>query len=109
MKYVSMDRKTGKLITDHQHIKQSIEDILTTPFRTRVMRRDYFSETFELIDQPQNAATRLRLMAAIITALTVWEPRVTIKKVEIIEGGLAGKLHVNLTSERNEIFEVRYG
>ncbi|KZN43996.1 GPW/gp25 family protein [Pseudoalteromonas luteoviolacea] len=109
MNYVSLNRKTGCLITDAAHIQQSIEDILTTPIGTRVMRRDYGSELFQLLDQPHNGATRLRIMAAIITALTIWEPRVTIKQVELSQPELTGKLQINLVTDRNERIEVQYG
>ncbi|MGL4827152.1 MAG: GPW/gp25 family protein, partial [Vibrionaceae bacterium] len=47
-----MNRFTGYSISELQHIKQSIQDILTTPLGSRVMRRDYGSAIFELIDQP---------------------------------------------------------
>lgn len=109
MNYLSMNRKTGCLITDTAHIQQSIEDILTTPLGTRVMRRNYGSELFELIDQPHTGANRLRIMAAIITALTLWEPRVTIKQVELSAPDLTGKLHINIMTDRNERIEAHYG
>lgn len=108
MKYVSLNRKTGCLVTETAHIQQSIEDILTTPIGTRVMRRDYGSELFQLLDQPHNGATRLRIFAAIITALTIWEPRVTIKQVELSAPDLNGKLQINLVTDRNERIEVQY-
>ncbi|AZZ98007.1 GPW/gp25 family protein [Pseudoalteromonas sp. R3] len=109
MKYMSLNRKTGALVAGNAHIQQSVEDILTTPIGTRVMRRNYGSELFELIDQPHNGATRLRAMAAIITALTIWEPRVTIKQVELSIPDLNGKLQINLITDRNDRIEVQYG
>ena len=51
------------------------------------MRRDYGSELFYLIDQPQHQATRLRLMAAAVQALINWEPRITITRVDVLGGG----------------------
>lgn len=109
MNYVSLNRKTGCLITETALIQQSIEDILTTPIGTRVMRREYGSELFQLLDQPHNGANRLRVMAAIITALTIWEPRVTIKQVELSTPDLNGQLQINLVTDRNERLEVQYG
>ena len=73
---------TGRTIGDLAHIWQSVRDILTTPVGSRVMRRDYGSLVPELIDQPMNPATRLRLMSASVSALVRWEPRLRISSVQ---------------------------
>lgn len=109
-----MNRFTGSSISELQHIKQSIQDILTTPLGSRVMRRDYGSSIFELIDQPQTPSLRLQLMAAVVTALTHWEPRIKINEVEVVSGGINGALQFNLTAEHvasaNRVsLEVAYG
>ena len=49
------------------------------------MRRTYGSEIFSLIDQPQHGATRLRLMAATVHALTLWEPRIRITSQQPVQ------------------------
>ncbi|ELI8163633.1 GPW/gp25 family protein, partial [Yersinia enterocolitica] len=74
--YLGMSRNTGRAITDADHISQSIADILITPVGSRVMRRTYGSLLSELIDQPQNPALRLQIMAASYSAILRWEPRV---------------------------------
>ena len=66
MNWLGMNAESGRAISETAHILQSVRDILTTPIGTRVMRRDYGSEIFSLIDQPQHGATRLRLMAATV-------------------------------------------
>ncbi|MGL4578829.1 MAG: GPW/gp25 family protein [Shewanella xiamenensis] len=109
-----MNRFTGQGISESQHISQSIQDILTTPLGSRVMRRDYGSAIFELIDQPQSAAVKLQLMAAAVIALTRWEPRIRITEIEIISGGSDGKVQFNLVTDRIDTqraqsFEVIYG
>lgn len=78
-----MDRQTGRTITGLEHLRQSITDIITTPIGSRVMRRDYGSRVPELIDHPDNSATRTRLHAAIATALMRWEPRVKLMRIGI--------------------------
>lgn len=78
MKWSGMSRSTGLAITDSDHIGQSIEDILTTPVGSRVMRREYGSEIFKLIDAPMNGVTKMRLMAATVMAIINWEPRVKV-------------------------------
>jgi len=77
-----MNATTGAALGDLDHIQQSIRDILTTRIGTRTMRRSYGSIVPELIDQPTNPATQLRLMAATVMAIIRWEPRVLITKVQ---------------------------
>jgi phage baseplate assembly protein W len=78
---IGMDRTTGKLLSGEAHLAQSIGDILSTPIGTRVGRRDYGSLLPALIDQPYNAALRIRLFAATAVALLRWEPRIALKRV----------------------------
>lgn len=96
MTWVGMNKDTGRKITELDHIRQSVADILTTPVGTRVMRRDYGSQIFELIDQPQNDAIRLKLMAATVIALLRWEPRLLIEQVHISTPSLSGALIIGL-------------
>ena len=57
MNWRGMNADTGRTLSETAHILQSVRNILTTPIGTRVMRRDYGSEIFSLIDQPQHGAT----------------------------------------------------
>lgn len=82
-----MSRTTGRRLSEVEHIRQSIVDILTTPLGSRVMRRDYGSLLPELIDRPQNAATDLLLMAATVDAIMRWEPRLRINTVQAYRDG----------------------
>lgn len=78
VRYSGMNASSGHAITDNEHIAQSIGDILLTPIGSRVMRRAYGSQLFNLIDQPvDNAITKLRVMSAIYSALYLWEPRIS--------------------------------
>ena len=70
-----IDASTGKSISGLAHLRQSVRDILTTPIGTRVMRRDYGSRLYRLVDAPMNDATHLDMMAATYEALETWEPR----------------------------------
>ena len=81
-----MNRTTGAAISGLEHLRQSVGDILSTPIGSRVMRRDYGSLIPELIDQPLNPATRLRLMSAAVSALVRWEPRIRISSVRFSVG-----------------------
>lgn len=76
------DSKTGKAISGLDHLKQSIRDILTTPVGSRVMRRDYGSRLFSLVDAPMNQTTKVDLYAATAEALRKWEPRLKVTSVK---------------------------
>lgn len=72
---------TGKALSGIDHLRQSITDILTTPIGSRVMRREYGSNLFQLVDAPMNRSTAMDLMAATVDALERWEPRIRVTKV----------------------------
>jgi len=100
---IGMDAATGAQLEGEQHLAQSIADILTTPIGTRVMRRDYGSLLFELIDAPFNAATRLLMHAATAVALNRWEPRLRISRVDIRPGDAPGKVLLGLEGRRTDV------
>lgn len=77
-----MNKATGRVLTDTDHLQQSIADILLTPIGSRVMRRSYGSRLLQLISQPYVTATVLQVYAAIADALRQWEPRFSLKKVQ---------------------------
>jgi phage baseplate assembly protein W len=95
-----MNAGTGAAIDGNAHLAQSIVDILSTPIGSRVMRRDYGSLLFELIDMPFNAATRALLHAATAIALGRWEPRLLLRRVLISKGAVAGAVDVRIEGER---------
>ena len=80
---MGMSRTTGALLSPDDHLRQSIYDLLMTPLGSRILRRDYGSLLPFLIDQPANQATKLKLMAAIATAIVKWEPRVKVRQVQL--------------------------
>jgi phage baseplate assembly protein W len=73
---------TGKRLSGIDHLYQSITDILTTPIGSRVMRRDYGSRLFELVDAPINRGTLADIYAATVDALARWEPRIQVTQVK---------------------------
>ena len=78
-----MNARTGRTMTRLDHIRQSLADILTTPIGSRLMRRSYGSEVPELIDQPLNGATVLRIYAATAYAVLRWERRIALTGVQL--------------------------
>lgn len=80
-----MSRTAGHRLSEDEHIRQSVADILTTPIGSRVERRPYGSMIPDLIDHPYNPANRLRLMSATVMAIQRWEPRLTITTVTVAQ------------------------
>ena len=78
-----INKKSGQTIsTVQESIQQAIEDIITTPIGSRVMRRTYGSLIFELIDQSINDALILKCYSAIYTAVSTWENRIDISQIK---------------------------
>lgn len=77
-----IDAKTGKALEGIAHLRQSIRDILTTPIGSRVMRREYGSRLFDLVDAPLNDRTIIEIFAATAEALARWEPRLSVQRVQ---------------------------
>ncbi len=76
-----MDARTGKVLNGVAHLQQSVQDILSTPIGTRVMRRDYGSDVPSIIDQPMTPGTLIDLFAAVAIALNKWEPEFKLSQV----------------------------
>nr|BDD44936.1 bacteriophage protein [Coxiellaceae bacterium] len=79
-----MNQHTGKSLTGLAHLQQSIQDILTTPIGSRVMRHDYGSRLFDLIDQPVTPSLTLAIYAATAEAIAKWEPRLLLNNVKLV-------------------------
>lgn len=98
--YLGMSQSNGQAITDTNHLRQSVRDILLTPQGSRIARREYGSLLSVLIDQPQNPALRLQIMSAVYMALNRWEPRLTLESITIISN-FDGSMVVDLTGKRD--------
>ena len=64
-----MDSGTGKPLIGQEHLRQSIVDVLATPIGTRVMRRDYGSRLYALLDLPVTPDFAIELYASVAEAL----------------------------------------
>ena len=81
MSYTGINVKTGEFIEGLDHIRQSVADILITPVGSRVMRREYGSLIFDIIDRPISGGLLLQVYAAAYIALKRWEPRIRVDKI----------------------------
>lgn len=100
---IGMSKTTGKAIDGNAHLAQSIADILSTPLGTRIQRRDYGSLLFDLIDQPLNGATRALVHAATALALSRWEPRLQLRKVNMGGDPAYGHLTIDIEADRTDL------
>lgn len=80
----------GSLLTGFDHVRQSIEVILTTPIGSRVMRRDFGSELMGLIDRPMNDRVILAIYSACAMAIAKWEPRFAVTGISINDATAQG-------------------
>ena len=101
VRYLGMNSQTGLSISEADHIRQSVRDILVTPVGSRVMRREYGSLLSALIDQPQTPALRLQIMAACYSAIQKWEPRVSLSTITFERGEDDGALYVDISGTRS--------
>lgn len=95
--FAGMHAADGVDIDGLAHLRQSVADILTTPVGSRVMRREYGSRLFELVDRPANAATLMQLYAATAQALARWEPRLALQSVIMDDSKRLGDGQIGLT------------
>jgi phage baseplate assembly protein W len=82
MSFTGLNMTTGRNISGLDHLRQSVRDILITPIGSRVMRRDYGSGLFELIDQNLTGLVLAQIYAATADALRKWEPRLRVTRVQ---------------------------
>lgn len=101
VRYLGMNSQTGLSISEVEHIRQSVRDILVTPIGSRVMRREYGSLLSALIDQPQSPALRRQIMAACYSAIQKWEPRISLTAITFERSETDGGLYVDITGTRS--------
>ena len=104
---VGFDRETGAIITDWEHVSQSIGLSLTTPRFTRVMRRLFGSDLTGMIDAPMNSQNMLRVIRAVAEALQprliegrqYGEPRFKLEKVQVNKAEASGRLTLTVRGQ----------
>lgn len=95
-----MARTTGASLNGLDHIRQSIQDILSTPVGTRVGRREYGSLLPDLIDQPITPANILRIYAATAVAISRNEDRIRLRRVSLSAGDRPGAATITIIGDR---------
>lgn len=85
------------LMDELTHIRQSIQDILTTQLGERIMLREYGSWLRYLIDAPMDPVNVMDIYASVVGAIRRWEPRVRVIDVRAIEAEDTGRLTISLS------------
>ena len=105
---IGMDRRTGLPISGVEHLRQSIEDILTTPLGSRLMRPEYGSTIRRFVDLPVSEGWKSAVQAEAARALKRWEPRIELTRVQVLSV-LDGRVTFRLTGTYegdSELLEV---
>jgi len=96
MASTGFNRETGQILTGFEHVQQSIGVILMTPIGSRVMRREFGSELFDLIDRPMTDQVILAVYSACVMAVARWEPRFSITDLKITAADASGNLALEI-------------
>ena len=105
---IGLDRWTGQQSTGLNHLKQSIEDILTTPLKSRRMRPEYGCNLRRFVDMPVNEGWKSAVQAEVARALGRWEPRLQLERVKVVSvvGGQIGLLLTGQYLGNSAVLEV---
>ncbi|MEJ5039172.1 GPW/gp25 family protein [Pseudomonas sp. MYb398] len=95
---IGLDRRTGLALSGIEHLRQSIEDILTTPLGSRRMRPDYGSKLRRFVDLPVNDGWKSAVQAEVARSLRRWEPRLKLERVRVV-AVLGGQITLQLTGQ----------
>lgn len=81
------------LVSGSEDIEQAIRIILSTRPGERVMRPTFGCRASELLFEPFTATTISMLQGYVFDALRMWEPRIEVTRVDVVnEGGSIGIL-----------------
>ncbi|RWU18109.1 phage baseplate protein [Pseudomonas alkylphenolica] len=95
---IGMDRHTGLPVSGLAHLRQSIEDILTTPVGSRRMLPAYGSWLRRYVDLPVNDGWKSAVQAEVARALGRWEPRLKLERVRVT-AVVGGQITLQLTGQ----------
>ncbi|HSE42647.1 MAG TPA: GPW/gp25 family protein [Acidobacteriota bacterium] len=96
---VKVETTTGRISMSEyeEDIKEAIWIILSTSKGERVMRPDFGCGIHDLVFAPINLTTVNLIQDGVREALTLWEPRIELMKVEVLtDRADEGKLQVSI-------------
>lgn len=92
---IGINRRTGRRITDNDHIAQSVGMLLLTPKGSRILRRWLGSDVPSRVDAPMDDANVLGLFVDIAEALRD-EPRFEVKRAAVPTADAEGRFSLAL-------------
>jgi phage baseplate assembly protein W len=95
---LGMDRRTGQPVSGLAHLRQSVEDILSTAVGSRRMRPEYGSNLRRYVDLPVNEGWKSAVQAEVARALGRWEPRLKLERVRVLSV-VDGQVTMQLTGQ----------
>ena len=96
---VGLNAETGGVLQGWPHVVQSLQDIFTTRFGSRVMREWYGSFVPHLMGRTISPNEVTPFFAAVTSAIEQWEPRYHVTRIQVVDVTRDGQLHVFLEGE----------
>ena len=87
-------------------IANSINRILKTPLGTRTMRPEFGSRLYELRDREFNDEYKLNATRFTYEAISKWEPRIKVEKVDFKIKPVSGIVILSITLANGDVIEV---
>lgn len=81
---IDVDNTNYDVITDELAIANALEAIWETPKKSRVFRRQFGSNLGNLLFEPMNRLTELRIVSEMKTQVEMWENRVTDFSLQVV-------------------------
>ncbi len=102
------DRDRISMVQDDTDIKQAIRIILNTAPGERVMHPEFGCNLHELVFWPANQQTAILIERRVIEALTRWEPRIRLTKVQAVPGAAdVGEIIIEIEYEIKRTHDKR--
>lgn len=99
------NKNTGKPLSGIDHLRQSIDVILTTPVGSRLMNREFGSRIFQYVDRPSSQTTVIDIIAAAAEALDRWEPRIEVRRI-VLDNISPGRLAFRIVGQYRNTGEL---
>lgn len=96
---VGLNAATGGVIEGWAHVAQSLQNIFTTRFGSRVMREWYGSFVPSLMGRNISSNEVTPWFAAVTSAIEQFEPRYRVTRIQILNVTREGALHFFLEGE----------
>jgi uncharacterized protein len=89
------------------NLEESIQIILRTRLGERVYRPNFGSRLSEMLFEPMNSQTLLRIRLYVEEALEMWEPRIILKDVVTVPNQEKGRVDIEIIYTPNDRYESR--